>query len=198
MAKIRVSLIPLFVCCILCSFYFIPYVIADNETNDSFDNPETFDSDMVTGSVLHESNGGDSDFYLISVPSKKDIVVTLRKTDYGSESICMIGYDSNRDEMSMGDIWMFVYEIHETGTGSWYNSEDFSQDIYLFIGGDGSYMVTIKFTDETINAQEAREASNRLFYLVTFGFICGGILIFILFIGFIVMTIRLATRKVKI
>jgi len=128
-------------------------VLGDNEPNDSLNDPETITEGTYTGDVsINILMDNDLDYYIISVPADKDIVVTAKKIDSGEGTITIQGYDHNKQSMGIFDIWIYLTTPGETDSASYWNTDDTAQNVYLEIEGDGQYEFTIEFTNDSSDA----------------------------------------------
>jgi hypothetical protein len=173
---------------------FIPLASGDNEPNDSLIQAESLGEGTFTGSVSLGVFDDDVDYYVISVPAKKDLVVKVEVTELGDLGITITSYDYKREDLGIFGIWMYLDAEGEVESDSWYNSDDQARDLYLGIEGDGDYKITIEFTSDT---EEAVETLAGICFLGTFGMICGIIIFILVVIGIIVLIIWLVNRNKK-
>jgi hypothetical protein len=178
--------IPLLLAIGFCLMIAIP-VSAEVEPNDSLLTPEVIGEGTFNGSVsMNGTVYTDKDYFRISVPSKKDIEITLTKTDMGFGTIDVNSYDENRNPMSIlfGGIWISVSTAGTSQTDTWYNEAGSAKDFYLEVEGDGEYRMDIRFTTETQDFEEAVGSVCLVFTIVSFLiilFIVGLIIFFIIF-----------------
>lgn len=171
--------------------FFIAPVMADNEPNNSLNDPEMISEGTHSGDVsINLLTDNDIDYYLISVPANKDIKITAEKKDSGEGSITIQGYDSDKESMGIFGLWIYLTAPGETETDSYWNSEDAARNVYLEVEGDGEYAITIKFTTDSQDTSEGLAAACGLGLA---GLIC----IPLLFIGFIIIIIVVIIIIVK-
>ncbi len=112
-------------------------VLADSDTNDSFDAAEAVGEGTFTGTV---SSGllTDEDYYVVSVPAERSVLVTLN-SDAG-DSVDVTLYDGNRAEQDYdwSDSGTLAYVFYDGGSSDTYT-------IYLLLSGDGGYTFTVEF-----------------------------------------------------
>lgn len=112
-------------------------VLADTDTNDDFDNAEQVGEGTFSGTV---SSGlsTDDDYYKISVPAEKSVLVTV--TSGSDADISLTLYDGNRVEQdsvasTKGEMNYLFYD----------GKSSTSYTVYLYFSGDGDYTFTVEF-----------------------------------------------------
>jgi hypothetical protein len=163
-----------------------PTVLAETEPNDSEIEAEIGDQGTFSGSV----NATDVDFYRFTVPGKKDILVTAKKTDAGTGIISITGYDKSFSTLAAISLTLTVQE-GEKQDSDW-NIANEDAIYYLEIEGDGDYEFTVEYTDDS--QEDVEEAVEGLFAacgIVTLLSIC-------LPIGFIIAVIIVVLIIIKV
>lgn len=161
----------------------LPLASAESEPNDDFASAEMTGEVTVTGSV----NATDTDFFRFTIPSEKDLVMTLKKTDSGAGTISTTTYDDSQMELFFSGISITASVQGVEKEESYYNGASTEEVIYIEITGDGEYEFTVEYTDDT---QEAVEGFLQACGVATLLMICGPILLIIIIIVIIVIIVK--------
>lgn len=127
---------------------------ADNESNDSLDDPEVLMEGSVMGHVEDYHTGDypnrtyheDNDIYKIQIPPGKVCEFRLKKMDQDEEYIQATGYDHDKIRIH-GGFGIPLFVPGEVGSDTWENRESTAMDFYIYISGNGNYSLSVTFSN---------------------------------------------------
>jgi hypothetical protein len=117
-------------------------VLADSGDNDSFETAEGVLQDNFSGSLIRETD--ESDWYVIEVPPRTDIKITVKLTgpDTDDEIIVSSFIEKNAKDQSIN---MTLDRSLNEDKDTFSNDGSGFVDLYIHLSGEGSYEVEYLF-----------------------------------------------------
>lgn len=150
--------------------------ISEVEPNDSFTHAQRVQQGSIHGIVFknytygHLGDGNDTDFFMISVPSRKLLNIRIERVPENGFAVFVILHD--HDLKRVDDFFLLGQPNGEAMEDEWFNSDASSRDVYIELVGEGEYDLTLKFENDF-----------QLAFIHSLSFYSIPVLIFGIFIG---------------
>ena len=128
--------------------------MADNDTNDSLDDPEIITEGTANGRVDDHYTGEypnytavrDDDIYRVSIPPGTECEFRLKMIGEDSEYIRGTGYDHEKIEVDYG-FHLYATVPGEVSIDTWTNDDENPMDFHVLVSGEGNYSLTVSFSN---------------------------------------------------